>query len=235
LDPPENWNITVFRGVLLTFDLMEMVTDVEGDPITFSLDPISDHVTITDGELAILYPEDTEATLFTVQITADDGNGGSDTASLRILIDHGEAPQDEDWDLYRAVVEIDEEGDWYIEVQGMPGIDVYFIIEEDGERTAYRMDEDIEYPGNYTLDIQNDEFDEGEIYTYFFTNATDGEWLEPEFSGTEVQPGKEVENVVSIWAVIAGVICVSIIVLMILILLVVLVVRRSSKGEGIEE
>ena len=237
-DTPENWNITVYRGTLATIDLLTMVSDTEGDEVTFSMNPSSPYITITDGELAILYPENTEDTIFTFEITIDDENGGTDTASLRVIIDHGTAPESEEWDLYSSSVEVSHEGDWSIEAVGIAGIEVYFIIEdEDGDRTPYKMNEDEQYPGNYSLEIDHDEFEEGEIYTYFFTNSTDGESLEPEMSGSEVQPGDDVEEeeVFSIWSLVCGGICISLLVILVIVALVVVVSRRSSPGEEIEE
>lgn len=235
-DTPENWNITVYRGTLATIDLQTMVSDMEGDEVKFSINPSSPHITITDGELAILFPESTEDTLFSFQITIDDGNGGTDIASLRIIIDHGTAPATEEWDLYSSTVQVNDEGDWSIEAVGIAGIEVYFIIQdEDGDRTSYKMDEDEQYPGNFSLEIDHDLFDEGEIYTFFFTNSTDGEWLEPEMSGSEVQPGEEEKEVASIWALLLGSILLLILVLVVIIAAVVLISRRSSEGQEFEE
>ncbi|MBN1389379.1 MAG: cadherin-like domain-containing protein [Candidatus Thermoplasmatota archaeon] len=228
---PANWNITVFRGTLGTIDLLSMVSDVEGDGISFSMDPTSEYVTITGGELEIIFPESIDATLFTIEITADDGNGGRDTVPIRIIIDHGTAPPPEDWDLYSSKVEIDEEGNWYVEAVGMPGIDVYLVVKDEAGGTAtYKLEEDSEHPGNFSLEIDSSKFEEGMAYSYFFTNATGNGDLEPDLSGIEVQPGEEVEEVFSIWALILGGICILVLVLLVMIVLIVVVVKRSSKS-----
>ncbi|MBN1538688.1 MAG: right-handed parallel beta-helix repeat-containing protein [Candidatus Thermoplasmatota archaeon] len=228
---PENWNITVYRGTLQTIDLLSMVFDVEDDEISFSMDPSSEYVTITNGELAILFPESTDATLLTLEITADDGNGGTDTVSLRIIIDHGTSPPPEGWDLYSSNVEVDEKGNWYVGAAGSPGIDVYLVVkDEEGKTATYKMEEDSEHPGNYSLEIDSSKFEEGMVYSYFFTNATGNGDLEPDLSGIEVQPGEEVEEVPSLWALIIGGICITLLVVLVIILLIVVIARRSGKG-----
>lgn len=235
-DAPSDWNLTVYRGSIQTIDLMSMVTDVEGDDITFILNTTSPHITIVEGELAILFPENTDTTILSVKITADDGNGGMDSVSLLLVVDHGEAPASEDWDLYTSSVEVDENGDWTVKATGMKNIEVYFIVEGGGgQREAYRMLESSDNPGNYTLEIANGKFDEEEVYLYFFTNETGGTDLESGMSGVQVQPGNETERVWSIRSIICVGMGIILIILMIILILVFFMIKRSSKDLGKEE
>jgi len=235
-DTPENWNATIPRGQLTKIDLLPMVTDVENDVIGFSMDIVSEFLTLVDGELVILFPEDTETTLLTVVITASDGNGGEVSRTLLLILEEPEEQPEDKWDIRSTSVTLSGEG-WDIDVTGLPGLDVYIVISKDkSEIGTYRLEEDQQHPGNYSLTLGSEGFEEGEIYTYYFTDREGGEELWESMT-TSPFPGTtdvEEEFVPSIFGIVA-LVCIGVFVLMLLLVVIIFIVSRRRKDEPFEE
>jgi len=234
-DTPENWNVTVQRGQLTKIDLLPMVTDVENDVIGFSMDITSIHITISGGEMAILFPEDSEITLLTLVITASDGNGGEVSRTLLLIVEEpGEQPE-ELWELYSAGVDIDENGEWTVYAAGLPDLKVFIVISgEDGVVGSFELTEDEGFPGNYSTMIESDNFEMSEPYFFYFTNVSGGQELASGLAGSVVQPGKEVEDEPSYLMIILGGICISLLLLLLLIIGIFALMRRSSRRDDEE-
>ncbi len=83
------------------------------------------------------------------------------------------------WRLDSASVRLDEGGDWIIEANGLPGMDVWFVVDGVG---SFKLEEIA--PGNYRADIPDGRFKQGKEYDYWFSDQEDGEDLAPALSGS---------------------------------------------------
>jgi hypothetical protein len=222
---PLDWNITVKKGEMTKVDIISMYRDVDDENLIFSTD--SEYVTVFSGELLIIFPEDSDYTVRSVNIRIEDPSGGNTTSAILIYIENGtviEPPDEEIWRITHVDLRVDKEGDWEIDVYGAPNMTLYIVIDGIG---SFKLDESEFLPGNYSVNLGTDLFEPGIDYSYHFTNVTEGPDLDPSRSGRVTQPGSEDSEREFPWpAVIA-----SIIVGLIVIIVFFLGMKARANGD----
>jgi PKD repeat protein len=134
--------------------------DPDGDSVSLSLTQAPDFVTLSDGEIT-LAPESGDAGAYTVEVTADDGNGGTATESFQVTVEEPpnqpptiDAISDQtvtEGDSATVPVNADDpDGDSVsLSVSGPD-----FVSLSDGELTIAPQDGDA---GAYTVDVTADD------------------------------------------------------------------------------
>jgi hypothetical protein len=128
-------------------------------------------------------------------------------------------------------VDINEEddGSWVVDVIGAVGQTLYIVIEDVG---SFLLEEVVN--GTYRVLIPGDNFDEGEVYNYYFSNTTDGADISPGNSGsyttedgTSSSSGSDFNPFLCCGVVL--------VVLLLLIILIIVVIVIASRGKDDEE
>ncbi|MDG6224903.1 MAG: Ig-like domain-containing protein [Candidatus Thermoplasmatota archaeon] len=130
------------------------------------------------------------------------------------------------WKLDSASVKIDKDGNWVVKAEGNPGQDVHIVIDGVG---SFKLTETS--PGIYETEIQAREFDEGEEYDYWFSDAVDGEDKAPALSGSLKAKAEDPAGGMWWLCCLAGLVSV---ILLMLVVIIVLVLKKG-KGSDIEE
>ncbi|MFW3147335.1 MAG: Ig-like domain-containing protein, partial [Thermoplasmatota archaeon] len=137
------------------------------------------------------------------------------------------------WMITLGRVTINDDGDWEVYAEGMDDIPVYIVIPGIG---SFKLDE-VE-PGEYETVIDSEEFDEGEEYSYYFSDREGGENLAPQFSGTLVQPkgadDDDVDDDSTFRNICIG-LCLGSIILILVMVVVILLVRKRGQPKGLDE
>ena len=211
--PPENWNVTLERGVEKMLDLADYVTDVDSPELTFTAD--SDYAAVVGSTLVILVPTTTTISLFNIRITVYDGEGGNDSAVLVVRVAVH-------WNISSASVTVDENGNWKVEVRGEGRLTVYIVIEGVG---SFLLEETEE--GVYSGEIPGERFEQGKTYGYHFSDREGGEDMAPHLSSSVKQPEKKKEVKEGTWAYLA-----ILLLLALLLISVILLLQRKKGGSG---
>jgi hypothetical protein len=131
-----------------------------------------------------------------------------------------------EWEIMSASVELDDEGNWMVEVTANEGLDIWMVIDGIG---SFKLVET--QPGKYSTTIAADRFKEGKEYDYWFSDSDGGSDKAPAFSDSQkAKKGEGSEDDGYLW-----VCCLGIVVLVVLVLIIVVVVMVIRKGKGKEE
>jgi len=224
-DPPAEWNITVDEGNLTVLDIAGMIGDVDGDPLTITVDP-DDYVSVNGTTLEILYNASFDKDMQNVTITVSDGKLGA-SAVLTIQVHRETIPGDDDDDepeLGTLNVTADEDG-WTFEIEGDEGQTLYIVVvDSGGNRTSYPM---TYAGGRYSVIIGKEDAEEG--MSYYLTDEEDGESLGDETAGTLtalIEGEDDEDEDFPFWVLLL------IAILVILVIVVIAVVLAASRGKG---
>jgi len=88
-----------------------------------------------------------------------------------------------EWEIYSANVEVDHMKNVTVIVMGKAGIDIFIVIQAVG---SFQLTEG--GPGLYSVVIPGTNFGWESIYSYHFSNVSDGEDMASSFSGTFATP-----------------------------------------------
>ena len=203
------------------------VTGLQGLEVHFIIDGI-DSFQLTEGPLGT-YRGFVQGSLLEWDTEYDyhfsDADGGPDRAPP--LAGSFMTPEEViPWKLDSASVKIDKDGNWIVKAEGNPGQDVYIVIEGVG---SFKLTETS--PGIYETEILAREFDEGEEYDYWFSDAVGGADMAPSLSGSLNAKGEDPAG--EMWWVccLAGLVGV---ILLLLVVIIVLVLKKRN-GSDIEE
>lgn len=188
-DPPF-WDGPIYNelkfdaGAPFSYTIPTPYGDIDGPNLDFTLS--SDSVSFDNGTLIFDYPElpsgDTNEMNANITLTISDGEFSIDIY-YNITVTYGPGEGDIKIDDERVTID-DETGDWTVEVEGEPGQDIYIVIEGVG---SFKLEETSD--GNYSVTIPGSEFEEGEEYSYHFSNRAGGiDGTGGEFGGTLEQP-----------------------------------------------
>ncbi|MCK5773706.1 MAG: Ig-like domain-containing protein, partial [Thermoplasmata archaeon] len=183
------WKIT---GASVEFigsvDLTVAVSGIEGISVYFVVDGVGSFlipVELGAYRSVISISEFEWNTTYSYHFSSTDGGpdeapafSGTFTTPVNPAIPPG-------WDITEAVVTVDEDGDWTVEVTGEAGMDVFIVIDGWGSLKLEETED-----GVYELTIAGDEFNWEETYSYHFSDSSGGDDLAPSESGTQTIPHK---------------------------------------------
>ncbi|MCK5772819.1 MAG: Ig-like domain-containing protein [Thermoplasmata archaeon] len=135
------------------------------------------------------------------------------------------------WDITEAVVTVDDDGDWTVEVTGEAGMDVYIVVDGVG---SFQLEETED--GVYELTISGDEFDWEEDYSYHFSDSSGGDDLVPSAGGTKTTPTEpegsddDDDNLTQI----AGICCLSMVIVLLLFVLIFVLISRRKRANRLD-
>ncbi len=163
-DAPDPWEVDVEIGIQFDLDIGGMISDVDGDNLTITVDP-STYITVSGTTLEILVTDTYKETSMAITVTVSDGTVDV-VMTLTLFM--------ENWvETFIDTWEIDPKTDmWKIEVAAEEGLDLFLVVEDaGGNLTSYPMvyDED----GMYTAEIPEDVGMEG--HSYWISEEEDGE------------------------------------------------------------
>ncbi|MCK5773708.1 MAG: hypothetical protein KAH57_07950, partial [Thermoplasmata archaeon] len=222
---PSEWNTTADLDTLITIDMADWISDVDGDALTISTD--SEYVTVNGTHLEILYNDTFVDDLQTVTVTVGDGTVEI-TAILTVNVNQPAIGDDDDEPVL-GTLEITSENDgWLFEVTGDEGQTLFVVIEdEDGNL--------ISYPMTYTDDkysVVVGEEDAGVGLSYHLSDEEDGGSLGSDQTGslTDLASETDDEDDLPLW------IFLMLAVIVILVIIILAVVMSGGKGkDDIEE
>ncbi len=229
------WKIT---GASVEFigsvDLTVAVSGIEGTSIYF----------VVDGVGSFLIPADIGAYRSTIPISEFEWNttysyhfsstdGGPDEApafsgTFTTPVNPAIPPG---WDITEAVVTVDEDGDWTVEVTGEAGMDVFIVIDGWGSLKLEETED-----GVYELTISGDEFNWEETYSYHFSDSSGGDDLAPSESGSQTIPHKparsddDEDNLTQI----AAVCCLSLVIVLLAFVLIFVLISRRKRANKLD-
>ena len=220
---PSEWNITADLDTLVTIDIADWISDVDGDALTISTD--SGYVTVNGTILEILYNDTFVDGLQSVTVTVTDGEVEI-TAILTVNVNQPAIGDDDDPALGTLEVKSKVDG-WLFEVDGDEGLTLYVVIEdEDGNLTSYPM---TYADGKYSVKIEEDEAEAG--LSYHLSDEENGESLGTNGAGTLTDLASDTKEDGSFMCLIV----ILIIMILILIVAIALVMMKGKRKDEFEE
>jgi hypothetical protein len=149
---------------------MDRVFDVDNDleELTITFDP--QNGSISEGLVTISYPEDTKNMTEVITVTISDGEFSTSFQFDVTVVEKTDIPVEPELKIDDTDISVDEEtGDWTVEVDGEEGQDIWIVIDDVG---SFKLEETS--PGHYEAVISGDNFEEGETYTYHFSDEEGG-------------------------------------------------------------
>lgn len=163
-DAPEEWEVSVDISTQFDLDIEDMISDVDGDELTISVDPDT-YITISGTTLEILVTDSYKETFLLVTVTVSDGTVDVEK-TLTIYMDNWVETFFETWDV------IPKEDKWKVEVIAEEGLTLFLVVEdEDGNRTSYQMTYNEE--GEYIAEIPEEAGMEG--YPFWISEEENGD------------------------------------------------------------
>ncbi|MGA1793294.1 MAG: right-handed parallel beta-helix repeat-containing protein [Thermoplasmatota archaeon] len=174
-------HVAVEAGYSITIDISERYADIDSEELFFTFD--STNATFANGLVTFTYPDTTGDLKENITLVISDGEF---SVSILFIVEvNGTEEEVPLLVIYTAEVLVDPEtGDWRVNVTGGEGQDIYIVIEGVG---SFELEETS--PGNYSVLIPSSNFEEGETYTYHFSNTEGGpDATGGAFGGTVTQP-----------------------------------------------
>ncbi len=174
VDPERNWNVTVMGP--RDQDVYAVIPGIGSFQLT----------EVYRSEISSEYFVEIEGVLFEWNTTYayhfSSSEGGRDMAvefSGWVRTIEGPIRVPEEWELTSADVEILDNGDLSLTVEGNRNLTVYLVVDGVG---SFLIGETS--PGIYSTTIPRSAFEEGTSYEYHFSNSEGGENLAPELHGS---------------------------------------------------
>ena len=228
-DAPDDWNVTVDMGNETVIDIGSWTSDVDGDPLSISVDP-DDYITIEGTQLRILYDDTFEGDHQNITVTVSDDVLIAG-AVLRINVNKDEEPgpgDDDDEPVLGSPKVSAEEDRWVVEVEGDDGFELWVVVEdEDGDLKSYKM---TYKDGKYTAEIPKDDAEKG--FEYHISDTEDGDPLTGDYSGSlpALKEEEEEEDIEASWWVPFALCCMVVIVVVILLIFIMIFMAARRKG-----
>jgi len=171
-ESPMTWELDVEIGTQSDLDISSMISDVDGDDLTITVDP-STYITVNGMTLEILVTDSYMETSLEITITVSDGTTDV-SRTMTIFLENWVETFFTTWETKAKTDE------WVVEVDAEDGLTLYLVVEDDdGNRTSYQMTYDVE--NGYSAEIPEEAGLEG--YSYWISEEEDGEAISNDYDG----------------------------------------------------
>ena len=179
---PENWTYIMEPGDAQTVNLLELdlnLYDVESNLTDLTLFTTSSYCTVDGLTMVIELPDDIVTDRFQVTFEVIDPEGASTGPVVIDIIVERDDTEEKGLDITSYEISTPN-GKIILRANGEPGQDIYVVF-SDG--SCAKMEEIPSGSGKYELTYSNDEWEDGDEFTFYFSSTFKGE-NDSQWSGT---------------------------------------------------